>query len=100
MGISTVEARAGGQALTEAQRRAGIGSNAGADDSQTRTVEALAFDDRGNPTVVLADGQVVGGETEGWVAVGRAMADLPLTGDIPRTFSRIYQKRRPRILGR
>lgn len=100
MGISTIEARRKGRELMEAQKRAGIRSGTGADDSQTKIVEALAFDDKGNPTVVSADGEIVGGETEGWVAVGRAMLNLPLTGRIPRTFSRINRKNRPRILGR
>ena len=84
----------------ESQKRAGIKSGTGADDSQTKIVEALAFDDEGNPTVVLADGKVVGGEIAGVIAVGRALVGLPLTGEIPRTFSRINRKNRPRIIGR
>lgn len=98
MGITTAEARELGRKLMITQRLAGVTSSAGPDESQTKLIEALTFDDQGNPTVILADGCVVG-EIEAQIAVARAALGLPLTGDIPRTLNRINMKARAIIIG-
>lgn len=63
-------------------------------DSQI-AVEATQLDEDGNPIVVVADGVVVGGETEGWIAVARLLLGTP-----DRVWKKVRRNwRRPRIIG-
>lgn len=57
-------------------------------------VLATQFDKFGNPIIVVADGRVVNGETEGWIAVARL-----LLGAQDRVWKFKRRKRTPMIIG-
>ena len=59
------------------------------------TVEGTQFDEKGNPTVVVADGEVGLGEIFGWLAV----AELAVPPE-ERKWKRMRWRRTPIIIGR
>ena len=96
--MSTLEVRERGAKLAEMQRRLGIRSDVGAEGGQVE-VRAIGFDRKGNPTVVVADGKVVGGEMEGWIAVAGLLAREAGLEVKERIWRRVKRKKRPIVIG-